>query len=143
MDSLLAISQLQPTWLQEISDVYNTNDEAKGLLVRLAMSSVIDEQYTLRDGLIRYKGRIWLPAIQEFTTKIIEAFHSSPVGGHLGIPVTLARLKNLFYWKDMKQQVHLFVQECLICQQAKPERSRYPAIQGYWLLYLFLLSFGK
>lgn len=126
--SLLAISHLQPVWLNEIVDLNLKYPEAQELLQRLATQSVQDEHYTLRDGLIRYKGRLWLPSDQELSNKIIQAFHTSPVGGHSGIPVTLSRLKSLFYWKGLKQQVQQFVQECVICQQAKPERTRYPGL---------------
>jgi hypothetical protein len=38
--------------------------------------------------------------------------------------VTLRRLKQLFYWKGMKTQVRKFVQECDICQRAKPDRAK-------------------
>jgi hypothetical protein len=102
-DSLLAISQLQPVWLQDVAELYQQYPEARTLLARLAVHSQATDEYTLRDGLIRYKGRLWLPADKEFTTKIIEAFHASPVGGHSGVPVTLSRLKQLFQWHGMKQ----------------------------------------
>lgn len=97
-------------------------------LQKLALHPEGFDQYTLRDGLIRYKGRLWLPTNMDFTKEIVEAFHVSPLGGHSGLPVTLSRLKNLFYWKGLKQQVRQYVQECPICQQAKPERSRYPGL---------------
>jgi hypothetical protein len=127
-ESLLAISQLYPAWISDISSLYQQHPDAKELLTRLAITSSADDKYVLRDGLIRYKGRMWLPADAAFTAKIISAFHTSPMGGHSGVPVTVSRLKILFYWKGLKQQVHQFVKECSVCQQAKPERSRYPGL---------------
>ena len=53
-----------------------------------------------------------------------QALASPVVGGLSGIPVTLRRLKQLFYWKGMKTQVRKFVQECDICQRAKPDRAK-------------------
>ena len=38
------------------------------------------------------------------------------------------RIKSLFAWPLMKQFVRRTVQECDICQRAKPERVRYPGI---------------
>jgi hypothetical protein len=127
-ESLLAISQLYPAWISYISSLYQQHPDAKDLLTRLAVTSSAADNYALRDGLIRYKGRLWLPADAAFTAKIISAFHTSPVGGHSGVPLTVSRLKSLFYWKGLKQQVHQFVKECSVCQQAKPERSRYPGL---------------
>lgn len=56
------------------------------------------------------------------------ALHSSPVGGHSGIPVTLRRAKQLFAWKGMNTSVRNFVASCRICQQAKPDRSKLPGL---------------
>lgn len=44
------------------------------------------------------------------------------------MPVTLRRLKQLFAWQGMKTQVHTFVQSCLVCQQAKPDRAKLPGL---------------
>lgn len=37
--------------------------------------------------------------------KILEALHDSPIGGHTGVPVTLRRIKQNFYWKGLKAYV--------------------------------------
>jgi hypothetical protein len=128
VESLMAISQLQPVWLHDVTALYQQHAEARDLLVKLSVQSELDSKYKLRDGIIRCKGRLWLPSDAVITHKIIEAFHASPVGGHSGIPVTLSKLKHLFYWKGMKHQVQQYVRKCSICQQAKPERSRYPGL---------------
>jgi hypothetical protein len=44
------------------------------------------------------------------------------------MPVTYRRLKQHFAWKGMKIDVQEFVQSCLVCQQAKPDRARYPGL---------------
>jgi hypothetical protein len=126
--SLMAISQLQPAWLADISALYIKHATTKELLLKLSMSPADADGYTLQDGLIRYKGRLWLPPDEAFTSKLISAFHSSPVGGHSGVPVTVSRLKSLFCWIGMKHQVHQYVKECTVCQQAKPERSHYTGL---------------
>jgi transposase InsO family protein len=125
---LAAISSLQPAWMHEVLASYDQDAQAKELLLRLSLRSEPDSKFTLRDGLIRYKNRLWLPANDTLTAKVIEAFHASPVGGHSGIPVTVRRLKNLFYWKGLKTQVHTFVKECMVCQRAKPDRAKYPGL---------------
>lgn len=54
--------------------------------------------------------------------------HSSPIGGHSGIPTIAKRLQTLFAWPSLKKHVHDFVKSCPICQQAKPERVKYPGL---------------
>jgi hypothetical protein len=50
--------------------------------------------------------------------------HSSIIGGHSRVPVTYRKIKQLFAWKGLKLAVHEFVKTCLICQQAKPDRTK-------------------
>ena len=126
--SLLAISHQQPDWLLDVLELYKAHPQATDLLTRLSIAPDKEGKFALRDGLIRYKNRLWLPAVEEFTRKIVLAFHESPVGGHSGFLVTLRRLKQLFFWTGMKAQTKLLVQECVVCQRAKPDRARYPGL---------------
>ena len=63
-----------------------------------------------------------------YKTILIESFHSSAWGGHSGVPVTYMRLKQCFAWAGMKTAVKNFVQSCLVCQQAKVDRSKSPGL---------------
>lgn len=60
--------------------------------------------------------------------QIIQALHTSTVGGHKGVPVTYRRVRHLFAWPGLKQDVHQFVTSCPTCQQSKPDRARYPGL---------------
>jgi hypothetical protein len=71
--------------------------------------------------------------------QIVLAFHSSPVGGHSGFPVTYRSLISLFKWPGMKKDVKTLVSTCYICQQAKPEHY----VLGCCSLCLFLLVRGQ
>lgn len=125
---VFALSSSQPLWMEEIQAAYEGDAQAKKLLEQLTLAPNGDARFTLRDGIIRYDKRIWIPDAPELKRKILQTLHSSSVGGHSGIPVTLRRLHQLFYWKGMKAMVRTFVQECQICQQAKPDRSKYPGL---------------
>jgi hypothetical protein len=59
---------------------------------------------------------------------VIEALHSSPIGGHSRFPVTYKKIKQHFAWTGMKKQIHSFMTSCSICQQAKPDRAKYPGL---------------
>jgi hypothetical protein len=118
--SVLAMSSSQPLWMEEIQAAYENDAQARKLLEQLVLAPDGDTHFTLRDGIIRFDNRIWIPDVPELQKKILQALHSSSVGGHSGIPVTLRRLRQLFHWKGMKTMVRTFVQECQICQQAKP-----------------------
>jgi hypothetical protein len=80
--SLCAISQLQPAWLSDVIASYDSDQQAKELLTRLSLQDATLEHFTLRDGVIRYKNRIWLPTGHPVIVKILESLHVSPVDGH-------------------------------------------------------------
>jgi hypothetical protein len=82
----------------------------------------------LHDGLLRYKSKVWVGHDEILQSKIVSALHYSPVGGHSGIPVTIKRVKQYFFWAGLKKSIHSFVSACQICQQAKPDRTRYPGL---------------
>lgn len=52
--------------------------------------------YSLASGLILHKGRIWLPSKPSFIKMLLEEFHQSLVGGHMGVQKTLHRLQENF-----------------------------------------------
>lgn len=84
--------------------------------------------FQLTQGLIRFQGRIWVGANVGLQTKLIQSFHSSPVGGHSGVHATYQHLKKLFYWKGINQAVEDFLKQCCICQQAKHEHCKSPGL---------------
>lgn len=56
-----SISVVQPKWCQSIGDGYLLDEEAKRLLSnKLTLSSEAAPHFSLHEGLIRYKDRIWL-----------------------------------------------------------------------------------
>jgi transposase InsO family protein len=61
-------------------------------------------------------------------SKLMAACHSSGLGGHSGVPVTYRHMKQLFAWKGMKNAVQEYVQSCLTCQMAKPDRAKSPGL---------------
>jgi hypothetical protein len=84
---------------------------------------------SLNSGIIHYKGRIWLGDNAQLQQSIMSALHNSALGGHSGFPVTYRRIKAVFAWPGMKRQVKEFLQSWLTCQQAKPDRMKYPRLR--------------
>lgn len=56
------------------------------------------------------------------------ALHNSPVGGHSSAPVTLNKVRSLFFWPGMRKDILQFVQSCSVCLHAKPDRASYPGL---------------
>jgi hypothetical protein len=85
----------------------------------LAIASPDAAGFSLEQGLIKHKGHIWIGQNSALQTKLIAAFHSSPLGGHSGVAATYYKLKKHFDWKGIKQDVESFIKQCATCQHAK------------------------
>lgn len=73
----------------------------------------------MHDQLLFFKGRMVIPDIPNLRLKLFQECHNSPAGGHGGFLKTFKRLSTQFYWPKMKQEIRVFVQQCLVCQQQK------------------------
>jgi hypothetical protein len=124
----LAVSSGTPQWIAEVASSYMQDKTAQELITKLAVDSAAVPHYSWKDGILRYKNRIWVGADSDLQQKLLAAFHCSAVGGHSGMPVTYARLKQLFAWKGMKRAVQQFVSLCTVCQQAKADRAKLPRL---------------
>ena len=107
---------------------YSSDLAAMTLLSQLAANLESHPPFSLVQGVIRYKKRLWLGSNKPMQLKIMMALHSSPLGGHSGAPATYSKIKALFFWPGMKSDIWAYVQSCAVCLQAKPDRSRYPGL---------------
>lgn len=69
-------------------------------------------------------GKIWMPFETPFTNLLLQEFHSSPTGGHIGVAKTFCRLHQYFDWPRILEDVHRFVSQCLVCQQTKYDTNK-------------------
>jgi len=51
---------------------------------KIQMEPEAHPEYTLTSCLILHRGRIWIPSDSSFTKLLLEEFHQSPTGGHMG-----------------------------------------------------------
>jgi hypothetical protein len=71
------------------------------MIAKLAIDAEAIPNFTWTNGLLRYKGMIWIGSNQVLQLKVISAMHDSALG-HFGVPVTYKRLKQHFAWNGMK-----------------------------------------
>jgi hypothetical protein len=125
---LAAISISKPRWLEIVVDSYLRDPEAKELLTQLSVHSPNSQGYSLHDGIIKYNGRIWLGNHDEAKQAILLALHSSGIGGHSGFTATDHKVRSLFAWPQLKEDVKKYVAHCTVCQQAKSEHVGTPGL---------------
>ena len=78
----------------------------------------------LRDGLVfrRWKHevtgqeiyhQICLP--KSIVSQVLCALHNDPSSGHLGVSKTLEKVRRIFYWHGLREDVEMHVRRCIPC----------------------------
>ncbi|KAL0128587.1 hypothetical protein PUN28_003742 [Cardiocondyla obscurior] len=89
--------------------------EIKNLLHIIFLNS--PTKLIICNGSIKYPPR-------DLRSSIIGEMHCSPTGGHRGVNKTYNRIKHKYYWENLKQEVQLYIQQCLQCQLKKLVRVK-------------------
>ncbi|KAI5434724.1 hypothetical protein KIW84_021518 [Lathyrus oleraceus] len=63
---------------------------------QVAVDPSLAPNYTISNGLLLHKGRIWIPSTSRFKAMLLKEFHETPIGGHAGVVKTLKRLSANF-----------------------------------------------
>lgn len=124
----LLVSQLQPKWIEEILASYEGDQEVLQAITILSSNPDPTMNISMQQGVLRYKGNAWVGQKGWLRQQLITTIHSSGLGGHSGVWATYQRLKSVFYWRAMLEQVKVIVQECDICQRCKDEQVAYPSL---------------
>jgi hypothetical protein len=88
-----SLSAPTPQWLQLVLTSYDADAHAKDQLAKLSLDPMAVPNFTLHDGLLRYKSRIWVGNDPLLHDQLISALHTSAGGEHSGVLVTYRRLK--------------------------------------------------
>ena len=99
--------------------VAQANDEnLQGFLTSL------DQVEKGEDGVIRFKGRLCVPANEELKSEVLHEAHHSKYTIHPGVTKMYQDMKRMYWWPGMKRDVACFVAKCLTCQQVKFEHQK-------------------
>ena len=105
--------------MDELKGELADNPEFSALWCDLQENPTNHPTLTYNDELILQNSRIWLPNKLNFIGILLHEFHSTPIGGHMGVTKTMARLQDNFTWISIRQDIHNFVAQCLDCQHTK------------------------
>lgn len=81
---IMVVSSCQPKWVTKVKLGYEDDSEAIKLLELWKKTRQLPQEYTVQDGLIKHKGRVWLGSNKLAHQHIIQAFHDTGVRGRSG-----------------------------------------------------------
>jgi hypothetical protein len=84
----MALSTCNPVWMEKVQQGYSKDNKAQKIISALLVAPGSVPHYTWTDGLLRYKNRIWIGNNAELQQPILQALHTSAIGGHSGLSET-------------------------------------------------------
>lgn len=85
-------------WLQDLRTSYKTDLELAELCQKLQQGQLLNQGFSLVNGLLLKKGRIYLSNKSPFKEQVLHYIHDNPDGGHAGYQETLHRTRADVYW---------------------------------------------
>ncbi|XP_057746886.1 uncharacterized protein LOC130966135 [Arachis stenosperma] len=119
-----AWSRPKAEWMGTLKSEIEADAQLQELWQQCVQNRQVDPHYTVRNGILLWKDRVVLPVNSSLIPLILHEHHDSPGGGHSGIAKTLDRIRSSFYWPNMHKDTRKYVQNCVICQQAKAETTK-------------------
>lgn len=82
---------------------HSTDPEQQELSKRILSKPHQLKDYSVVNGLIKFKDRIFLKSSSFLIPQILKECHGFAIGGHSGILRTLKRISTVFWWPKMRQ----------------------------------------
>lgn len=115
-------------FLDDLKKELATNNEFISLKHAVFQSPTDHPDFKFSNGLLFYKGSIWLPISNSFLPLLLAEYHTSPLGGHMGLAKTLSRIRDNFFWAGMRRDVQHYITECPTCQHTKYVTKKPPGL---------------
>ena len=82
------------------------------------------EEWTEEQGLILFRGKVYVPKDNKLWLEIIKLHHDTPSAGHPGQWKTLKLVTHNYWWPSVTKQVKDYISGCDRCQRMKlfPEK---------------------
>ena len=91
-------------------------------LKKSSVKSVRSLEWSLENGLLYYRGKIYIPGA-ELRRRILTLCHDSKLTGHPGRWKTLELVSRNYWWPQMSRYVGKYVSTCDMCLWTKSIRS--------------------
>ena len=85
---------------------------------------VRSDEWSEHEGLLLYRGKIYVPQEHDLRRRIVAQHHDSQVAGHPGRWKTLELISRNYWWPQMSRYVGLYVKTCDPCMRTKIQRHK-------------------
>jgi len=114
----VAINRLSFRDEEEIVEEVRRRHQQQDSKVALALINK-DKDYKETNGVIEYKGLVYVPKDKTLREHILYAYHNMPIAGHPGQKGTAALIRRNWWWPTLTSDAAKYVAACEVCQRTK------------------------
>jgi hypothetical protein len=81
--------------------------------------TVKSTEWSESDGLLMFRGKIYVPKDRELRRRIVEQHHDMHIARHAGCFKTLELVSCNYWWPQMSCYIGVYVKTCDLCNQTK------------------------
>ena len=110
-----ALSIIQPDWIIESREEWNTDPSIWKLVQQLQKDPSVSNTFVWNNYSLQYKIHLYICKKSQLKQTVLLKLHISTIGGHSIFLKSYHRIKKDFFWEDLKSDVWKFVAKCLVC----------------------------
>ena len=118
--SCIVLEGKEACFLEHICQCANRDDSVVRALKELSTERGLhSNEWQEKDGLVLYRGKIYVPRDSQLRLNIVKAHHNYPVVGHPRQWKTTKLVAHNFWWPRMGHYVADYVKGCDLCNRTK------------------------
>lgn len=124
----ITLSQAHQGFYDSLKLLWHIDPHLSKIISYLQSDASSHSAYSFVNDELRRKGKLVVGNDGEPKLHILRWLHDSAAGGHSGRDATLHRIKSLFYWPKMNNEVQNYIRNCSVCQRSKYDLDAKPGL---------------
>lgn len=107
--SLMLLSVPHNLFMEQLRQSCSQDTAYQELLHEVLRCPVDHPGFTVKQNMLLFRDKLWLPAGHDLSKVLLEECHLTPLGGHMGVTKTLHRIQQHLCWPKISAHILLSV----------------------------------